>query len=142
MPSRRGYEEEDSPPDMKVPATILPNRGKDSVLGLSEAVIRLNLGEFDGDLHYAAVVYLKKNGHFIMLYREAGEPWSVDNFKILEKKKEDSLDIVDGDIRIQEFMNDIQGIRPVAPIIKKRRKQKTKTNNKKIDKKTRKNKKK
>ena len=122
MPSYRGSMiEENEPPDMKIPATILPHKGIDAVKTLSDAVVRLNMGEFAGEFHYAAVVYIATLGRFILLYRHAGQPWSVDNFKILKKNKEESLDMVDMNKDIQELINKCQGITPIASVMPRRK---------------------
>jgi len=122
MPSYRGsMTEENEPPDMKIPATILPHKGVDAVKNLSDAVIRLNMGEFEGEYHYAAVVYITNLNRFILLYRHAGQPWSVDNFKILKKNKEESLDMVDMNKDIQDLIGKCQGIKPI-PFVNRRQK--------------------
>lgn len=122
MPSYRGSMVEDNePPDMKVPATILPHKGVDAVKTLSDAMVRLNMGEFEGEFHYAAVVYIASLKRFILLYRHAGQPWSVDNFKILKKNKEESLDMVDMNKDIQELINKCQGIKPIASVMPRRK---------------------
>jgi hypothetical protein len=113
--------EENEPPDMKVPATILPHKGDKAVKTLSDAVVRLNMGEFEGEFHYAAVVYIGTLNRFILLYRHAGQPWSVDNFKILKKNKEESLDMVDMNKDIQELINKCQGIKPIASVSPRRK---------------------
>lgn len=106
--------EENEPPDMKVPAAILPHTGEKAVKRLTDAVVRLNLGEFEGDYHYAAVVYIINLKRFILLYREVGQPWSADHFKILKKYKNESLDMVDTNKDIQEIINKCQGIKPIS----------------------------
>jgi hypothetical protein len=126
MPSYRGsIQVENEPPDMKIPATILPHKGIDSVKTLSDAVVRLNMGEFDGEFHYAAVVYISNLKRFILLYRHAGQPWSVDNFKILKKNKEESLDMVDMNKDLQELINECQGIHPITSVSIRRKSRKT-----------------
>lgn len=113
MPAHRGSLEQDDNPDTKVPITYIPRTGEDKCTRLSTIVTRLNLEDYESKFHYVAMAYLQNIKKYILLYRVATQPWSVDNFLLLKSNKEDSLDIIDTSKKIQALMNRCQGLIPV-----------------------------
>lgn len=111
MPETRGSN--DDAPDTKVPVTYVPKDGPESCKTLSSIVARLNLGNYNGSYHYGALAYLDNLKHYVLLYRVADKPWSVDNFRLLSPSKDDSLDTIDSDKSIQDLIDKCQGIIPV-----------------------------
>lgn len=127
MPANRGsMREETDNPDTKVPITYIPRTGVDACTRLSTIVMRLNLGDYDSRFHYGSLAFLKNIQRYIFLYRDANRPWTVDNFILLKKNKEDSLDMIDSNKKIQDIMNQCQGIEPVGYTRKIKRKGKRK----------------
>jgi hypothetical protein len=125
MPANRGsMREETDTPDTKIPVTYIPRMGKDSSTRLSTIVIRLNLGDYDSKFHYGALAYLQNIHRYIFLYRHVNRPWTVDNFVLLKKNKEDSLDMIDSSKIIQSIMDKCQGIEPIGYTRKIKRKRK------------------
>lgn len=125
MPANRGsMREEHENPDTKVPITYIPRRGHNSSSRLSTIVMRLNLGEYNSKFHYGALAYLHNLQRYIFLYRHVNRPWTVDNFVLLKKRKEESLDMIDSNKKIQDIMNKCQGIKPVGYTRKNKRKNK------------------
>lgn len=121
MPANRGsMRESHDNPDTKVPITYIPRIGDESCTRLSTIVMRLNLGDYNANFHYGALAFLKNIQRYIFLYRNANQPWSVDNFMLLKKNKEDSLDMIDSSKKIQRFIDQCQDIRPVG-ITRKRK---------------------
>jgi len=115
MPANRGsMREETDNPDTKVPITYIPRTGTEACTRLSTIVMRLNLGDYDSKFHYGALAYLRNIQRYIFLYRDVNRPWTVDNFVLLKKNKEDSLDVIDSSKKIQAIMNKCQGIEPVG----------------------------
>lgn len=137
MPANRGtMREEHDNPDTKVPITYIPRKGYNSSSRLSTIVMRLNLGEYDSKFHYGALAYLSNLQRYIFLYRDANRPWTVDNFVLLKKNKEDSLDMIDTNKKIQNIMNNCQGIEPVGYTRKNTRKNKRKNKSKTLKRKS------
>jgi hypothetical protein len=126
MPSTRGSGEEHDLPDTKIPRAIIPHHGDAKITKLSAGVTSLGLGEFQSEYHYAAMMYLENLGKFVLLYREAGQPWSVDNFKVLRKTFDDSMNMLDTNKDLQTFMNGIQALSTFgAKPLTRRRRQRT-----------------
>ena len=125
MPANRGsMREETDDPDTKVPITYIPRVGKESCKQLSTIVIRLNIGDYNSKFHYGALAYLQNISRYIFLYRHVNRPWTVDNFTLLKRNKEDSLDMIDTSKKIQRIMNKCQGIEPVGYTRKRKRRNK------------------
>jgi hypothetical protein len=125
MPAHRGSLEQDDNPDTKVPITYIPGTGEYKCTKLSTIVTRLNLGDYESEFHYGAMAYLQNIKKYILLYRVATQPWSVNNFLLLKSNKEDSLNIIDTSKKIQAFMNKCQGLIPVKYTRKRKRNSQT-----------------
>jgi hypothetical protein len=125
MPANRGSMREDhDAPDTKVPITYIPRLGKNACTRLSVIIVRLNMGEYNSVFHYGAMAYLSNLKRYVLFYRIATQPWSVDQFIPLKKHKEDSLDMIDRNKRIQHLINQCQDIVPVRLTRKRKNKRK------------------
>ena len=114
MPEKRGSMREDNEiPDTKVPVTYVPRSGQNSSTRISVIVQRLNLGDFNSRFHYGAMAYVSNIKKYVLFYRVATHPWTVDQFVVLKKYKEASLDMIDGSKKIQDLINKCQGLIPV-----------------------------
>lgn len=122
MPSTRGSGEENDPPDTKIPRAIIPYKGPGKITKLSAGVASLGLGQFESEFHYTAIMYLDNLKRFVLLYREATQPWSVDNFKLLRKTYDESMDMLDTNKDLQEFVNSIQTLGTFSATRRRRRK--------------------
>jgi hypothetical protein len=115
MPANRGsMREEHDAPDTKVPITYVPRTGSNRSTKISTTIVRLNLGEYNSQFHYGALAYISSLKKYVLFYRVATDPWTVDRFIVLKKRKEDSLDMIDTDKKIQELMDKCQGMIPVS----------------------------
>ena len=126
MPAIRGFKTGESPlPDTKIPATVVPRRGEDKCTILSDCVSRLNSGKYNGNFHYAAIVYLQNLKRYVLLYRKSTDKWSVDNFILLQKNLESSMNMVDTNEKLQKFIRKVHDIRPVGYTKRTKRTQNT-----------------
>jgi len=126
MPEFRGFKNEESPlPDTKIPTTVIPRKGDKKCTVLSESVNRLNRGEYNGRFHYSAIVYLQNLKRYVLLYRKSTKVWSVDNFVLLQKTLDASMNMVDTNEKLQKYIHKIHDIQPIGYTRRNKRRQNT-----------------
>lgn len=104
----RGSFNETEYPDTRVPRAIFPDISGD--YELNNAVVMLNLGNYDSDRNYAAIVRIHQLDSYVLFYRPVGGTWTVRNMRPLKKTLDDSLYMLDSNKSIHRLIEKVTGI--------------------------------
>lgn len=85
---------------------------------LSTAIMRLNLGEFEGDKFHLAIAFIKNIDSYVCLIKK--EVFTVDQFIILDKSLMESRYLMEEDEEVLKQVNRIMNLETVK--INKKRK--------------------
>lgn len=130
MPTHtRGTNVDEGEPDTVVPRAIFPDT--DGGYELQSAVVMLNLGEYDSDKHYAAMVLIRNLNTYVLFFRPVGGIWTIGNMRVLTPDKNDSLSMLDEDIHLRKTVYNVIGITPKTGRRRNIRRKTTKHSNKK-----------
>jgi hypothetical protein len=105
-------------PDTKIPRAILPENPEFNLINVMRLLKR---GEYGSDKHYVAIVKIPQLETYILFYRKLGGNWSLKNIKCLAKTKNESLDMLDNDVKIHSLIHSVTDILPVTKHLSKRK---------------------